>query len=343
MKLKTNIGGFFTTAIMAGLFCLAVVRHGNWDTTGDQWTIDEGVGFVFSSGLVWLAVFVPAHFLLSRFRLTTYLHYAAAGAAALSAAFFVVDGMTLIRRLQPDGYASILIAVLLLFGAAFGFLYRKRCSFDASDDAPNKLLEALPGHSAPQEVDISDGVTLEVGNPAHVELENAEYFAGPLQVKTSIGSILLASLAGGAIWSCVMLVIRTADRLADLGGSTTLASLNLDGSFYGVVMGSVLGTLLFPIPIYAGHMFARWRGSTSYGHYAAIGAILPIVVGLMMFVIMVVVAIQFVLPMAMAMVLYRHLAGLEPRSLPEDIEVSDRRTLIAANHPRRSYNRIVSS
>jgi hypothetical protein len=49
----------------------------------------------------------------------------------------------------------------------------------------------------------------------------------------------------------------------------------------------------------------------------------------------------YAIPTAIAMLFYRYLAGLEPKALPEDVEVRDRRTLVGANHPRRRYSRIV--
>jgi hypothetical protein len=46
-------------------------------------------------------------------------------------------------------------------------------------------------------------------------------------------------------------------------------------------------------------------------------------------------------PSAIAMVIYRRLAGLEPKPIHEDIEVRDRRSLVGAQHARRRYGRIV--
>jgi len=40
---------------------------------------------------------------------------------------------------------------------------------------------------------------------------------------------------------------------------------------------------------------------------------------------------------------YHRLAGREPLSLPDDIEVSDRRALVGADHVRRHVRRIVDT
>ena len=53
------------------------------------------------------------------------------------------------------------------------------------------------------------------------------------------------------------------------------------------------------------------------------------------------VVLPWILPSMAAIAVYHRLAGFEPLSLPDDIEVNDRRTLIAADHPRRQTRRIV--
>ena len=55
----------------------------------------------------------------------------------------------------------------------------------------------------------------------------------------------------------------------------------------------------------------------------------------------VMVVLPWVLPSVVAMVSYYRLAGFEPLALPSDIEVSDPRTMLAADHVRRRVRRVV--
>ena len=43
------------------------------------------------------------------------------------------------------------------------------------------------------------------------------------------------------------------------------------------------------------------------------------------------------------MMLYRRLAGVEPKAVKEDVEVRDRRNLVGADHARRRYGRIIAN
>jgi hypothetical protein len=48
-------------------------------------------------------------------------------------------------------------------------------------------------------------------------------------------------------------------------------------------------------------------------------------------------------PTAIAMSVYRNMAGVEPKPVKEDILVRDRRHLVGAQHPRRQYGRVVKA
>ena len=332
-RLETNVRGFATTGLMAGLFCLAAQRHVNWNTTGDQWTLDQGVGFVLFGAILFVLSFAAAHFALRHFRIASYFAYAPAGAAALGIAFLATGGMALIERMQEEGIASVLVAAVLLAGAAFGFLYRRGSRFAIEGDDPKALAAQLST--------AAEGGAAGDDDAAHVEAAEAEYYNGPLQVRTSVGALLIAGLAAGAASILISLITGTAENIAVDGMRDVLAEADLNMGLLNIVLGTMLGGLMFPIPVYIAHQIARWRDLTSYGAYVGIGAALPIAAGLMMFIVGALLMLPYVVPMAIAMAFYRHLAGLEPKSLPEDIEVADRRTLIAANHPRRRYNRIV--
>jgi hypothetical protein len=48
-------------------------------------------------------------------------------------------------------------------------------------------------------------------------------------------------------------------------------------------------------------------------------------------------------PCAIAMLIYRNLAGLEPKPVAEDILVNDRRHLVGSDHARRRYGRVIAT
>jgi hypothetical protein len=104
-------------------------------------------------------------------------------------------------------------------------------------------------------------------------------------------------------------------------------------------------TLPFYIFVRKAHAFLQARGKSELKSYLKAGLFVPGLFFLGFFALLGPFAIMFVLPWILpsmiAIGVYHRLAGFEPLSLPGDIEVSDRRTLIGADHPRRQMRRIV--
>lgn len=201
---------------------------------------------------------------------------------------------------------------------------------------------------------------------AHAGVNGLEYFSGPLRVRTSPAAIFVAAFLGVLIWYVGITLFVGSIHFAGsnpfspfqmlrgvpgpdvLLPFTGLKDIGLQGSIAAVVIvvvGMVLHALAYSIPVsglvYLGHLAVRWRKRTDYGAYIIAGLIVPPLVGLLCFIIFVVVGLIFSLPCATAMVIYRKLAGLEPTPVHEDIQVSDRRFLVGADHARRRYGRII--
>lgn len=355
-RVRTNIGGFATSAAMAGAFQLAAQRHGLAHEMVLEWTPDAVAVAGLAAALCFALPFVAGHFILDRAGLTRRPYYALLGALSLAAGFLVTVPMARLQSLAEQGTLSLALLLPALLGAVIGFLYHIRAGWTTEADDPEALRALLadlprsdepagePGAAAP-------ALAAPVRAPAfgrrgasedfaHVSTGPSEYFEGPLQVRTSIASMAIAGAAAGALSGLLTMAGGVMARGTGWG-LETLSGADIN-STAGMVFGNAFfGAFLYPVPIYFGHRWAQNRGRTTLADYAKIGAAIPIVVGLLMFIVGVLATIWYVIPTAMAMALYRNLAGLEPRDLPEDIQVADRRTLIGADHARRRYGRVV--
>lgn len=350
-RVRTNIGGFGTAAAMAGAFQLAAQRQGLAHEMVIEWTPDAVAVTGLAAALCFALPFVAGHFILDRAGLTRRPYYALLGALSLAAAFLVTVPIARLQSMAQQGTLSLAILIPALLGAVIGFLYHIRAGWTAEDDDPEALRALLddvtrPGEPAGDSRGTAPGTVPAFGRKgasedlAHVSTGSSEYFEGPLQVRTTVASMAIAGAAAGALSG--LLTMASLVMAKGIGwGAEALSSGDINGTAGMIFGGAFFGAFLYPVPIYFGHRWAQARGLTTLADYAKIGAAIPIIVGLLMFVVGVLATIWYVIPTAMAMALYRSLAGLEPRDLPEDIQVSDRRALIGADHARRRYGRVV--
>ncbi|MEO7224096.1 MAG: hypothetical protein ABIY37_16645 [Devosia sp.] len=354
---RTSISSLAAAGVIAGLFVIAAQRM--FVVNPEALSIDAIALRILAGGGIYLGIFMIAHLILSRFHITLRPAYAVAGAAAMLASFQLGGGRELVPLASANGTMTLLYAVPLLWGALMGFIYRQSAGVAAGADDPHRLAAMLAGgtsQAARRQTALLNGEprpgfgqrNAQNAEPsvssdaAHVSTGEAEYFEGPLQVRTSMGAVLVTGVTAGVLWALVkaafalLLMSRAGAGASMTGGAAT--------SFLAATVGgtALLGAILMPIPVYVGHLIARSRGYTSYLSYAVIGALVPIGAGLAMFIAGVVFMAPYAIPCAIALVCYRYFAGLEPKSLPEDIEVRDRRTLVGANHDRRRYSRVVS-
>ena len=353
-RVRTNIGGFGTAAVMAGAFGLAARRQGLGHEMVAGWTPDAVAVAGLAAALCFAIPFVTGHFVLDRFGLTRRPYYALLGAVSLAASFLVTVPFSRLQALAHEGALSLAIVIPALLGAVIGFLYHIRAGWTAEGDDPETLRALLAELPKPDRSEGAPGTAataLPAPGPgfgrkgasedlAYVSTGESEYFEGPLQVRTSVASMAIAGVAAGALSGLLTMASLVMAKGIGWGMEATAAG-DINGAAGMIFGGAFFGAFLYPVPIYFGHRWAQNRGLTGLADYAKIGAAIPIIVGLLMFVVGVLATIWYVIPTAMAMALYRNLAGLEPKDLPEDIQVADRRALIGADHARRRYGRVV--
>jgi hypothetical protein len=354
-SVRTSISSLIAAGVIAGLSVIAAERGFFVDPAA--MSIDAIAIKVALSGGIYLALFGLAHLLLSKLKVTSWPLYIAAGAVAFLITFQFTGGRVLVPMASENGMISLLYAVPIVWGAMMGFIYRRSAGVDAEGDDPHRLQAMLTGGPRTPagarnaflngepiagfgRRNLAPAAPMVSEDAAHVATEAAEYYDGPLQVRTSAGAVLIAGLSAGIVWGIIEGLY-----FGSAGGKGLAQLFTQQGflSFMAINLGAkaVLGLIALPVFIYIGHLVARSRGHTSYASYALYGALVPLGVGLLMFVIGVVMMAAYAIPTAIAMLFYRYLAGLEPKALPEDVEVRDRRTLVGANHPRRRYSRIV--
>ena len=332
MGVQTKTIGLLTTSTFAGLFVmLAFVQSAKAENYA--WTPDVFILRCLMPAIIYGAVFIAGHMALRHFRYTQVATYCGLGAIAFNASFYGSFGPEVIAKAGSDGVALIVGAAVFAFGSLLGFSYRRTAGVDVAGDDPAELANMLASTDA--------------ADTAHVTTQEAEYYDGPLQVKTSSHAVILASLAGGGAFSFVNSMLFVAVEILmgrSMGNAFFATYFDNMASTHGLLgyaaYGLLIGLILLPLPVYLCHKFCQSRGWTQSHYYLVVGLAAPVIIGLCMFVVGLVLTVRLILPLGLAMVVYRQLAGLEPLSLPEDIEVSDRRTLIGADHARRRYSRV---
>ncbi|HEY6633588.1 MAG TPA: hypothetical protein VIZ90_19205, partial [Rhizobiaceae bacterium] len=103
----------------------------------------------------------------------------------------------------------------------------------------------------------------------------------------------------------------------------------------------VYGLIPFAVMIFMCHHVCRALDKTSMLAYGVAGLVTPIALSVLTL-FAVPLGFYVAVPSAIAMMMYRRLAGVEPKPVKEDIEVRVRRDLVGASHARRSYGRIIA-
>src|SRR3982751_604770 len=227
-----------------------------------------------------------------------------------------------------QGIVSVLIVVPLVLGAATVFLLHRTLGYSVEGDEPDRLLAAAgePGGEA---------------RAAYAATESAEYYSGPLQVCNSSMAALIAAATGSALF----IATEALGEMYSPFLSTMISPKAFGSPATFFLSGIVSLTLPFYIFVKKSHAFLQARGKAELKSYIKAGLFVPGLFLLGLFALLgpfaVMVVIPWILPSMAAIAVYHRLAGFEPLALPDDIEVKDRRTLIAANHPRRQTRRIV--
>ena len=335
-RIRTDRHALFLALAMASAFFFFCTRNYVLELPEAMRTWDRLLLWCLGGGLVYFALFVAGHLALRRAAVGNRAAYAGVGAAACVVAFCVLGAFgELIDAFRRGAGIGYLIAPAAL-GAVFGFLYAWRASWESEADEPAALADALASRSA------------EERDPVHVRTGDADYYAGPMQVRTSIPLMLLAALFASMLTGLargVMLVGHEVSLLGDAGMSRmvehALQSTGAAGfELFGLMLISVLP---MTVMILAGHYVARAFRWESPAAYFGVGLVMPPILAAVTMLLFLVIALMIILPTAVAMVIYRQMAGLEPVPVKDDVIVRDPRDLVGADHPRRQFGRVIRS
>ena len=311
-RIRTDRHALFLALAMASAFFFFCTRNYVLELPEAMRTWDRLLLWCLGGGLVYFALFVAGHLALRRAAIGNRAAYAGVGAAACVVAFCVLGA-----------FGELIDAFRR--GAGIGYLI-----------APAALADALASRSA------------EERDPVHVRTGDADYYAGPMQVRTSIPLMLLAALFASMLTGLargVMLVGHEVSLLGDAGMSRmvehALQSTGAAGfELFGLMLISVLP---MTVMILAGHYVARAFRWESPAAYFGVGLVMPPILAAVTMLLFLVIALMIILPTAVAMVIYRQMAGLEPVPVKDDVIVRDPRDLVGADHPRRQFGRVIRS
>jgi hypothetical protein len=336
-KVRTDGAEAAILAVIAGFGLLAA----RWAQTAPKeaagWTVDTLLLTLAGGGALFAALFLAGHFGLRRFGRASYWEYGAAGAAAAMAAYLALGGLRSIDLAAEQGLVTVAVGVPILAGWCLGAVYRRMAGLeDAAPRAePDAIAAAAAAATSPTVAsNAPDAPAPSPGTPALIEAGGALYYAGPLQVRSSVPLLAASGAAVGGILGALVLLGTVIGAV----GARDAEALGLGlGAGIGV---SILLVLLFALflflPVWLSHKVAqRFRVVTS-GGYAGVGFATCIAVGILLPPFLV--AAPFT---AGAMALYRRWAGVEPVPLPGDVVVRDEHALVREDHAARRYRRVV--
>lgn len=267
------------------------------------------------------ALLFAGHWLLRRATIATRLAYGAMGGAAAAAGYAIALKNGLMFVAPPAG--SHLTAAILpsLVGIIAGTLYLQFAG---------REVIALPAAQSPRDAAATDA-------PAPT------LFDGPVQVRTSIVAMLIASV----IPACILFLFSSLFMIDGAGAKPNwIMSLAAGGNASYVSVIALIATLLPAACVVAtAHAIARARTTTSSLDYTlagtAAGALAAVALTLFL-------PVTLVLPFglvsgALMGASYRQFAGLEPLALPEAILATDPATLVGADHPTRRGHAVITN
>lgn len=331
MKLAFSWRPFVTQSLAVGLLTFLEWQTNVWTTkTVRAETLDRLLLPLIGFALVNLTLLIAGDRIARKSDRSDRGTYIGIGALASSAAHAVALAPAGYVTAAQQGTISVIIAVPALLGAAMGFLLHRSLGYAIDGDEPDELAaQAAAGESG--------------AIPAYSATTTAEYYSGPLQVRDSAMAALIAAVIGSTLYMFMQALAETQDHFL-----SNMVSPKAFGSMPTMFLSGIFAFVLpFYIFVRKAHAFLQARGKAALSSYIKAGLVVPGLFFVGFLALLGPFALLFVLPWILpsmaAMGVYYRLAGMEPLSLPEDIEVSDRRTLLAADHPRRQMRRIVAA
>ena len=324
---RTDRPALLVGAVVMALFTLEVVRTGLVMTARTSGSLDAWVLMALATGALYALLFLVGHDRIRARGMRSRGVYAAVGAAAAVPPFLVAVGWTALAGAGRSGMLSALLVCPLVLGALLGFLYHRRAGYEVEGDDPAALAAMAAGGG---------------GDGALLAAAEATYFDGPLVVRNSLGANALASLLGGVTFVLAV----TFGQANDLAASPVGQFMAANGPGKTLLQGAIGLALPIGLLLRLTQAWLRARGLSSMRDYALAGIVGPLVFSILIALtgmswFALAYLVQLLAPSLVAMLAYRSLAGLEPAPLPDDIEVTDRRTLVGADHVRRRMARII--
>lgn len=341
--IRTAPGALLVAALGGGLFKAVLSPYGIVFRTTAR-TADALVLGVLEGGVVFLLAFLAGHLGLRRAGVGLRWPYAGAGAVAALIVFAAATPRETFDLLVERGTASLYILLAVAVGAVIGFIYHRRADYETFGDEPSALAERLAGAPRPEIAEPSAPPAVSTDRVL-VNTGGAEYFDGPLVVRTSVPVMFVAALGSMGLWGLGKLMLALAQAAANRGARAPDALWNeaieiLAWQGMGLWMFVVLGTLPFVVVIFAAHSAARALRRSDARTYALFGFVAPVLLGAVSLTFFFL-GLLLALPGAVCLLVYKRLAGLEPAPVKEDVLVRDRRALVGADHPRRRFGRVV--
>ncbi|BCM19529.1 hypothetical protein [Mesorhizobium sp. J8] len=361
-----RIGTNYLQLLMAGLgfgFYLVVASIRGWGTEPlSDFTNDAVILTILKGGIVFAVMFTVGHWALRQLGIIKAWAYAALGMVCALPLFILHLASGTFSELAATGNLSTGLFVPACIGVAIGLAYRKSAGIDGPTEdldgmnaAYRRIASAAsgetgsgshgrpgPGHAMFSRASAGAGT---VGAFIH---EGTEYFAGPLRVRTSLVSLLGATLLGGLLGTLIQGILDLTAYMRGLQGiGKSIRPQNLIDVLVSdlVIKGAVALFTGMPVLILIAiaHFGLRSIGKTGYLAYGLGGLAAAPLMTLVTFGAAGPLVILATLPTLVGAVIYRKLAGLEPVPIAEDIIARNRRDLVGADHARRKAGRVIVS
>jgi hypothetical protein len=364
MRINTDLGAMAGSTAVAATIALVSASNGFLTTNSAALSTDRMLLLAMSTSMAFTSVFVVGHLAFRQIAVSHRLCYSALGALAMIVAMMVFADAEARNAAIVSGAFIPSLALPAAAGWLIGSFYHWFAKYDVEGDDISALDAAVRNGNQIGDIEESAGVSsIDAGSsPVHIRTATTEYFGGPTQVRSSLNAAFAASVTGVMVsnivmWSFVFAGSYDSFPTSNKGSSSALFPIKPspivqlpDFAVLGDAVVSVLGSgllmsliLLIPVTliILVGHLGLRAFGRSGYADYGLAGFAMPPIIGLAL-IFMLPLGLQLAIPFAMTMMLYRKLAGLEPLAVREDIEVTDRRSLVAADHARRRFARVIS-
>ncbi|TPN86407.1 hypothetical protein FJ987_09595 [Mesorhizobium sp. CU2] len=360
-RIGTRYLKIFTAGLAFGFYLVAASIRG-WGTEPlTDFSNDAVILTILKGGIVFALIFTLGHLVLRQLGIIKAWAYAALGTVCALPLFISHLASGTFAELAATGNVSTGLFIPACVGATIGLAYRKSAGIDgvAEDlDGMNGAYRGLAfaagetgtgSHGQSGRGQLTFGKALAAaGTVGAFTHKGTEYFDGPLRVRTSLLSLLGASLLGAVLSTVIQSILDLGSYMRDL---ERMGKSIRPGNLFDVLMSDLVvkgAMALFTgvpvlILIAVAHFGLRSMGKTGYLGYGIAGLLVAPIMTLVTFGAAGPLLILATLPTVLGAVIYRKFAGLEPVPIAEDIVAKNRRDLVGADHARRKAGRVIIS